>query len=286
MRRPAEASLHELLHRFARDASLACVITRRRPMSPLLSSRPSDTVMQRLSAACAITALMALLIAVSAGDTGRPTAAAPTFLAVGATCSAFLAYLLFASARAVEDCRLRWMAAGVAVACVGLLVTIAGQSTVFTGGTPVNRSTDAGAARYVIWHAALAGAAVLAVLRVTPTRVRVIGFFGAAFALLAWACIGDAPLGDLVTSNGTYHAGLKVIVGMLVLVQAVTAAAWWNAEGRRPPWGALCMIALLFLSAADLFFFLIATQPYQGPWWASIALRGGQFAIPTVGVLL
>jgi EAL domain-containing protein (putative c-di-GMP-specific phosphodiesterase class I) len=255
-------------------------------MSPLLSSRPSETVMQRLVAACGITALVAVLIAVSAGDTGRPTAAAPTFLAVGATCSALLAYILFASARATDDCRLHWMAAGVTVACVGLLATIAGQPALFTGGTPVNRSPDAGAARYVIWHAALAGAAVLAVLRVTPTRERVIGFFAASFVLLAWACIADAPLGDLVIADGTYHAGLKVIVGLLVLVQTVTAAAWWNAEGRRPPWGAMCMIALLFLSAADLFFFLVATQPYQGPWWASIALRGGQFAIPTVGVLL
>jgi EAL domain-containing protein (putative c-di-GMP-specific phosphodiesterase class I) len=255
-------------------------------MSPLLSSRPSDTVMQRLLAACAITALVALLIAVSAGDTGRPTAAAPTFLAAGATCSAFLAYLLFASARAVEDCRLRWMAAGVTLACVGLLVTIAGQSTVFTGGTPVNRDPDAGAARYVIWHAALAAAAIFAVRKAAPSRERIVAYFGISLVLLAWACIADAPFGDLVTSNGTYHVGLKVLVGVLVLVQAATAVAWWNDEGRRPPWGALCMIALLALSAADNFFFLVAVQPYQGAWWASITLRGGQFLIPTVGVLL
>src|SRR4029077_5132962 len=31
---------------------------------------------------------------------------------------------------------------------------------------------------------------------------------------------------------------------------------------------------------------LVAVQPYQGAWWASITLRGGQFLIPTVGVLL
>src|SRR5919198_4686527 len=121
MRRPSVVSLHKLLHGFARDPARRCVMTGRRPMSPLLSTRPSEAVTQRLVAACGITALVALLIAVSAGDTGRPTAAAPTFLAAGATCSAFLAYLLFASARAVEDCRLRWMAAGVTVACVGLL---------------------------------------------------------------------------------------------------------------------------------------------------------------------
>jgi EAL domain-containing protein (putative c-di-GMP-specific phosphodiesterase class I) len=255
-------------------------------MSPLLSTRPSEAVTQRLLAACGITALVALLIAVSAGDTGRPTGAAPTFLAAGATTSGFLAYLGFASARAVEDCRLRWMAAGVTVACVGLLLTIAGQSTVFTGGTPVNRNPDAGAARYVIWHAALAAAAIVAVRRAAPSRERMIVFFAISFALLAWACIADAPFGDLVTSNGTYHASLKVVVGVLVIAQAVTAAAWWKVEDGRPAWGALCMIALLALSAADNLFFLIATEPYRGAWWASITLRGGQFLIPTIGIAL
>src|SRR3954451_16109917 len=165
MMRPHRASLHEVLHRFAREAAGACVITGRRPMSPLLSTRPSEAVMHRLLAACGLTALLALLVAASAGDTCHPTAAAPTFLAAGAVCSAFAAYLLYASSRAVEDCRLRWMAAGVTVGCVGLLATIAGQATVFTSGTPVNRNPDAGAARYLIWHAALASAAVLAVLR-------------------------------------------------------------------------------------------------------------------------
>jgi EAL domain-containing protein (putative c-di-GMP-specific phosphodiesterase class I) len=255
-------------------------------MSPLLSTRPSEAVMHRLLAACGLTALLALLVAVSAGDTGRPTAAAPTFLAAGAVCSAFAAYLLFASARAVDDWRLRWMAAGVTVACAGLLATIAGQATIFPNGTPVSRNPDAGAARYVVWHAALAAAAVLAVLRAAPTRGRMAAFLGVSFAFLAWACLAGSPLGDLVTSTGTYHAALKVIVGLLVLLQGLTAAAWWNHDGRRPPWGAMCMIALLFLSAADSFFFLIATQPYQGAWWASIALRGGQFAIPAVGILL
>ena len=277
--------MHELLH-VSRESRRRDALSLSSPMSPLLSTRPSDAVAQRLLAACGITALLALMVAVNAGDTGRPTAAAPTFLTAGAVCAVFLAYLLFASARAVEDCRLRWLAAGVTVACVGLLATIAGQATVFTGGTPVNRSLDAGAARYVAWHAALAAAAVLAVLRVAPTRERVVGFFACSLGVLAWTCLADAPLGDLVTGAGAYQPELKVLVGALALVQAVTAAAWWNDDGRRPPWGAMCMIALLFLSSADMVFYLVATQPFVGAWWASIALRGGQFAIPAAGVVL
>ena len=140
-------------------------------MSPLLSTRPSEAVTHRLLAACGVTALLALAIAVSAGDTGRPTGAAPMFLTAGAVCAALVAYLLFASARAVEDDRLHWMAAGVTVAALGLIATIAGQATVFPNNTVVSRSPDAAAARYLVWHTALAAAAVLAVLR-RPAHAR------------------------------------------------------------------------------------------------------------------
>jgi EAL domain-containing protein (putative c-di-GMP-specific phosphodiesterase class I) len=264
---------------------MTCVITPV-PMSPLLSTRPSEAVLQRLLGACGFTALLALLIAVNSGDTGRPTAAAPTFVTAGAVCSALVAYLLFASARAVQDDRLRWMAAGVTIACAGLLATIAGQATIFPNGTPVNRSPDAGAARYLVWHASLASAAVLAVMGARPTRHRLAAFLGVSAALLAWSCIGEQPLGDLATSTGTYNAELKLLVGVCVVVQGGTAAAWWNLERRNTPWGAMCMIALLWLSAADSLFYLVATQPYEGSWWASIALRGGQFAVPAVGLVL
>lgn len=255
-------------------------------MSPLLSTRPSEAVTQRLLAACGVTALLALAIAASAGDTGRPAGAAPTFLTAGAVCAAIVAYLLFASARAGQDDRLRWMAAGVTVASLGLIATIAGQATVFPNNAVVSRGPDAGAARYLIWHTALATAAVLAVLRVKPTRGRFAGFLAISLLLLAWSCVGDAPLGPLVASNGDHAVVLKLVVGALVLVQAVTAAAWWNEDGRTTPWGAMCMIATLWLSAGDSLFYLLATEPYTGSWWASITLRGGQFAIPAVGLTI
>jgi EAL domain-containing protein (putative c-di-GMP-specific phosphodiesterase class I) len=255
-------------------------------MSPLLTSRPSEAVLQRLLAACGVTALLALLIAVSAGDTGRPTGAAPTFVAVGAVCSALVAYLLFASAKATDDERLRWMSVGVTAACAGLVVTILGQPTVFANDTWVNRSPDAVAARYLVWHAALAGAAIMGVLGVRPTRERLAGFLGVSLLLLLVACVADAPFGDLVDSTGDYSVVMKLLVALVVLVTAITATGWWKLERRNTAWAAMCMIALLFVSAADSLFFLVATQPYQGAWWASIALRGGQFAIPAVGLVL
>ena len=64
-------------------------------MSPLLTTKPTVAVTRRLLAACGVTALLAVILAVSAGDPGRPTGAVPAFMAVGAACAALVAYLLF-----------------------------------------------------------------------------------------------------------------------------------------------------------------------------------------------
>jgi EAL domain-containing protein (putative c-di-GMP-specific phosphodiesterase class I) len=255
-------------------------------MSPLLSARPSSTVVHRLLAACAVTAGLAVLIALGAGDTGRPTAAAPTFLAIGAVCAALVGYLLYASARAVDERRLRWMAAGCVVACLGLVASLLGQPALLPDGGLLADGSDGMAARYLTWHGALATAAVLAVAGVAPTRGRVAGFLAAAIALLAWTSATAQPYGNLVGDDGGYAPAVKLAVLAFVVAQAVAAAAWWRSEGRIPAWGATCMIAVLGLSAADGIAYLLATEPYQGAWWASIALRAGQFAVPAVGVVI
>ena len=255
-------------------------------MSPLLTMRPSVSVTRKLVGACLVMAAVAVVTAISAGDTGRPAGATPAFLAIGAVCSATVAYLLFASARAVEDARLRWMAAGVAIACVGLVVSLAGQAAVFPDSGPISRTLDAGPARYAVWLAALSLAAVLAVAGARPTRERLAAFMGISLALLLWTAIADQPFGDLVGDDGTYSPAVRVVVGLLVLIQAGAAVTWWQREGRVPAWGALCMIAALLLSALAGFTYLSATEPYTGMWWASLTLRAGQFVIPAVGLML
>jgi EAL domain-containing protein (putative c-di-GMP-specific phosphodiesterase class I) len=48
----------------------------------------------------------------------------------------------------------------------------------------------------------------------------------------------------------------------------------------------MCALALMALSALDALAFLVASEPYAGAWWASLALRAGQFAVPAVGLLI
>ncbi len=255
-------------------------------MSPLLSIRPSVSVTRRLLGACAVMAAVAFATALSTGDTGRPSGATPAFLAIGAVCAALVAYLLYASARAVEDARLRWMAAGTALACLGLVISLAGQATVFPDSGPVSRALDAGLARYAVWHAALAAAAVLGVTGAAPTRPRMLAFLGVSTLLLLWTAFADQPFGNLVGDDGSYAPAIKVAIAALILVQAGAAAVWFRQADRSPSWGAMCTIAALVLSAGDGLAYLFATEPYTGAWWASLTLRAGQFAIPAVGLML
>jgi hypothetical protein len=124
-------------------------------MSPLLSTRAPVSVNLRLLGAGAVTAAVALVVALNAGGGARPTAAVPACLAVGAVCAALVGHLMHASARTVDDCRLHWIAAGVTVAFVGLLLNVFAQPTILAGGGPVEQGPDSAAARYLIWHTAL-----------------------------------------------------------------------------------------------------------------------------------
>ena len=74
---------------------------------------------------------------------------------------------------------------------------------------------------------------------------------------------------------------------MIVLVQAGAGDRLVaRARTARPPWGAMCMIAALALSAGDGLAYVFAPQAYSDAWWASLTLRAGQFAIPSVGLVM
>ena len=254
-------------------------------MSPLLSMRAPISVNVRLLGACAVMALAAFVVAVGAGA-DEPTAAVPACLAVGAVCAALVAHLLFASARTVSDMRLLWMSAGVTVAFAGLVATLLSQPTISPHGGPISQGEDAMAARYVLWHMALLVTGVIAVAGVRARPRELVAFGAGGIALLLWASLSDAPLGDLASPGGDYHATVRLVVGLIALAQLAVAVAWWRRAGGAPTWGEICVIALMALSGLDAVAYLFASQAYEGAWWASLTLRAGQFAVPAVGLVI
>jgi EAL domain-containing protein (putative c-di-GMP-specific phosphodiesterase class I) len=255
-------------------------------MSPLLSARAPVSVNLRLLAACAVTAACAVVVAVSAGSTDRPTAAVPVALAVGCVTAAICGHLLFATARAENDSRLLWMSAGVGVAFAGLVADLLGQRSIFPDGGPIDQAVDAAAARNLIWHAALLAGGVLAVAGARARPRAIVAFGGAGLALLLYASIASAPFGDLASSTTGYHAGLRAAVALVAAGMLAVALAWRHRTRGAPSWAEACVIALAVLSALDGLSYLLAAQPYDDAWWASLTLRAGQFAVPAVGLVL
>ncbi|HEX5622049.1 MAG TPA: EAL domain-containing protein [Solirubrobacteraceae bacterium] len=210
----------------------------------------------------------------------------PACLAVGAVCAALVAHLLYASARTVSDPRLLWMSAGVTVAFAGLVATLLGQPTISPNGGPISQAEDSLAARYVIWHVALLAAGAIAVFAVRTRPRELIAFGAGALALLLWASLADAPLGDLAAADGSYHATVRTVVGIIALAQIAVAVLWWLRAEGGPTWGEMCVICLMTLSGLDALAYLLASQAYEGAWWASLTLRAGQFAVPAVGLVI
>ena len=253
-------------------------------MSPLLTARPSVSVTLRLAGACLVMIALAAIVPLFGAD-GRSSAVVPACLALAITCAALVGHMLFASAKSLGDCRLAWMSAGVTVAVVGLACTLLALPSVFSDGGPLVQGEDAAAARYLIWHGALAAAGGLALAGVAARPRSLMLFGGLGALLLAWAAVDSSPFGDLASSAG-FSPAMRALTALLVIAQAGVGAVWWRRAGRAMTWGDMCVLALMGLSTLDAVAFLVATEPYENAWWASLALRAGQFAVPAVGLLL
>ena len=253
-------------------------------MSPLLTARPSVSVTLRLVGACAVTALLALFVAIGAG--GSPSSAAvPVCLAVGTVCAALVAHMFHASAKTVDDGRLAWLAAGVTLGFLGLLASLFAQRTLFPDGGAIQQTADAGAARYVIWHLALVCAGALAIAGVAPRPRSLLLFGGLGALLLAWAAIASAPFGHIATAGGITPV-MRTLAALLTAGHVAVAVLWWRRANGAPSWVEMCALAGMALGGLDTLAYLAAPETFAGAWWASLALRAGQFAVPAVGLLL
>ena len=253
-------------------------------MSPLLTARPSVSVTLRLLGATVVMALIAASIPFFGGD-GRSSAVVPACLTVGIVCAALVSHLLHASAKATGDGRLAWMSVGTTLGLIGLALTLFSQPSLFPDGSPVSMSEDASAARYLLWHLALLAAAAFALAGWEPRLRSLLIFGGLGALLLAWAAVVSTPFGDLA-SNGGFSPTMRALVAVIVAAQAGVAVLWWRRAGGAVSWADMCVLAMMVLSALDAFAYVVAPQVFEGAWWASLALRAGQFAVPAVGLLI
>jgi EAL domain-containing protein (putative c-di-GMP-specific phosphodiesterase class I) len=253
-------------------------------MSPLLTTRPSVSVTIRLVGACVVAVAVAASVPLAGGD-GESSAAVPACLALAIVCAALVSHMLYASSAATGDRRLAWLSAGTTVALIGLITSLAALPSLFPDGGPVQQTEDAAAARYLIWHLALVASAAIALAGVDASKRNLLLFGGPGALLLAWAAVAPAPLGDLASGDG-FSPAMRALVALVVIAQAGAAVLWWRRAAGAASWADMCVLALMALSALDAFAYMWASGLFAGAWWASLALRAGQFAIPSVGLLI
>jgi EAL domain-containing protein (putative c-di-GMP-specific phosphodiesterase class I) len=238
----------------------------------------------RLLGACLVMAVAAAVVPVLGGD-GRSSAAVPACLAIGITCAALISHLLYASAKATGDGRLAWMSVGTTLALIAMALSLFALPSLFPNGGPVSQSADSGSARYLLLHLALIAAAAFALAGWEPKVRSLLIFGGLGALLLAWAAVASTPFGELASDDG-FSPATRALVAVIVIAQAGVVALWWRHAGGAVSWGDMCVMAMMGLSALDAFAYLVSPEAFEGAWWASIALRAGQFAVPAVGLLI
>src|SRR3954447_20627394 len=144
---------------------------------------------------------------------------------------------------------------------------------------------DAAAARYLLWHLALLTAAGFALAGWAPKLRSLLIFGGLGALLLAWAAVVSTPFGDLASSSG-FSPTMRALVAVIVAAQAGVAVLWWRRAGGAVAWADMCVTAMMALLALDALAHVLAPQSFESAWWASLALRAGQFAVPAVGLLI
>ena len=193
--------------------------------------------------------------------------------------------MFYASARGTGDERLAWLSVGTTLAMVGLIMTLVALPSLFPNGGPVRQTDDANAARYLIWHALLAGSGIIALAGVTPSRAT-------CSSSAAWVPSSSpgppSPLPRSAISPRATGSPRSCAPPSVASCSCPAASRSSGTAAPRAPisWGDMCVLALLSLSALDAFAYMWASQLFEGAWWASLALRAGQFAIPAVGLLI
>ena len=112
-------------------------------------------------------------------------------------------------------------------------------------------------------------------------------FGGLGALLLAWAAVVSAPFGDLASSDGFSPTMRALVARHRARPGRASPFVWWRrAGGARVLGGHVRARDAGPLARSTRSPTSCASQLFEGAWWASLALRAGQFAIPAVGLLI
>jgi EAL domain-containing protein (putative c-di-GMP-specific phosphodiesterase class I) len=206
----------------------------------------------------------------------------PVFSLLAVVGAGLCGFLLDVRARLLDDVRVRWVAAGFAVAAV--VGAVQGIALLDLRHAPVAVTETGITLLLLLWHAALPTFVLLGHRGGPLGRHR--WMVAAAWAVLvAAALVLPAGAVGLVDDAGAFTSRYGAALLALAALTVLALVVWFRPAGRevtRPQvWVAVCLV----LALLDLLLSSRAEQPFEAIWWSSAALRSLQFAVPAVGLL-
>jgi hypothetical protein len=187
-------------------------------------------------------------------------------------------------ARREKDLPLRWVAAGLLLAVVAMVLQLISFPTVADGGGPLGTDRDGSAALYLAFHLAFPLGVVAGALRLSPRWV-VPSFITGALLVVGLAS-GLLPLPSLLTPEQSFTDLLVRIEWAVLVVQVAALVMWAVTEGPvSTPLRGWVGVALA-ISCSDVALNALAGERYTALWWSSLTMRAAAFVVLAAGCLV
>jgi serine phosphatase RsbU (regulator of sigma subunit) len=229
-----------------------------------------------------VAAAAGCVIALSLGRLPGPSSSI-ILLTLAPACGLLALPVLSARGRAESDLPVEWVAGGLAVTCLALVLQLISFPSVSSSQGPLHTGGQGSAQLYLTFHVWLYGSALAGALRVPRRWIRRAWRVGTGLCVLE--AVNGVPSPGLLTPQENYTGPLVVVEWVIVLLGLVALAWWTRSAGRLPtPLRGWIGVSVL-LSCYELAFNALAGRRYDELWWASLSMRATGFAVLALGGL-
>jgi serine phosphatase RsbU (regulator of sigma subunit) len=194
------------------------------------------------------------------------------------------AIVLWVRARAEEDTALGWVAAGITVSDVALVLQLMSFPAVDPAGGPLRTGGDGSSLLYLFFHwslllSALAGSAQIG-LRWRPAAIT-------AGVALAFCCASDlVPVPQLIRADQSFTLVTLWLEYITSILGFAVVLGWVVRSGRNASALRAWVAAALSLAVYDVLLNAVARQRYSEEWWASLLMRVATYAVLALAAVL
>ena len=202
---------------------------------------------------------------------------APTFATIAAI-------LFYARARDEDDDALGWVAVGLVISAVALVLQLISYPTIVSGGGPLHTGGTGSSHLYLLFHWGLMLGVLLALLRIGRAWRPVVLVLGVVVTVLSALEVVPSPA--MISATGRFSTVTLVLEWITVAALVPLTLLWALRSGREAPalygWVAVALSLAVYEVALNA----IAGRRYDPVWWASLIMRVAAFAVLAVAGLI